>query len=61
MIQIAQGLSEGIGLRLDKANDCIYVADMAGRLWKCDPNGGLKEKLFEGSTYAYTGLAFVKV
>lgn len=30
--QIAQGLGEGIGLRLDKANDCIYVADMAGRL-----------------------------
>ncbi|KAM0722108.1 hypothetical protein Q7P37_001549 [Cladosporium fusiforme] len=57
---IAQGLGEGIGLKLDKGNDCLYVADMAGRLWKCDPKGGLKEKIYGGPTHAYTGLAFVK-
>ena len=58
---IAQGLGEGIGLRLDKANDCLYVTDMAGRLWKCSTNGGLKEKLYEGPTHAYTGVTFYKV
>jgi hypothetical protein len=59
-VQIAQGLGEGIGLKHDKANNCIYVADMAGRLWKCFPEGGLKEKIYEGPTHAYTGLTFVK-
>lgn len=58
--QIAQGLGEGIGLKFDPQNNCVYVADMAGRLWKCDPSGGLKEKIYEGPTHAYTGLAFVK-
>ncbi|EMC91550.1 hypothetical protein BAUCODRAFT_38663 [Baudoinia panamericana UAMH 10762] len=58
---IAQGLGEGIGLKFDRAENCLYVADMAGRLWKCNPDGGLKEKIFEGATHAYTGLSFVKV
>lgn len=58
---IAQGLGEGIGLRLDKANKCLYVADMAGHLWRCSTEGGLKEKLYEGPTDAYTGVAFYKV
>ncbi|KAI1748292.1 3-hydroxyacyl-CoA dehydrogenase [Xylaria castorea] len=57
---LAQGLGEGIGLRLDKANDCLYVADLGGHLWKCSVKGG-KEKLFEGATHAYTGVAFYKV
>ena len=47
-------------MKHDKANNCIYVADMAGRLWKCFPEGGLKEKIYEGPTHAYTGLTFVK-
>ena len=54
---LVQGLGEGIGLRLDKANRCLYVADLGGHLWKCSIDGGLKEKLFEGPTHAYTGLA----
>lgn len=58
---IAQGLGEGIGLRLDKAKKCLYVADMSGHLWKCSSEGGLKEKLYEGPTHAYTGLTFYRV
>jgi DNA-binding beta-propeller fold protein YncE len=58
---IAQGLGEGIGLRLDKANKCLYVADMSGHLWKCSTDYGFKEKLLEGETHAYTGICFYKV
>jgi DNA-binding beta-propeller fold protein YncE len=58
---IAQGLGEGIGLRLDKQKKCLYVADMAGHLWKCSTEYGLKEKIFEGPTHAYTGVCFFKV
>lgn len=58
--QIAQGLGEGIGLKYDVVNECVYVADMAGRLWKCKTDGGLKEKIYEGPTHAYTGLTFLK-
>lgn len=58
---IAQGLGEGIGLRLDKVNRCLYVADMGGHIWKCSTEYGLKEKLYEGPTHAYTGITFYKV
>lgn len=58
---IAQGLGEGIGLRLDRANSCLYVADISGHIWKCSTETGLKQKLFEGPTHAYTGLTFYKV
>ena len=59
---LAQGLGEGIGLRIDRSNKCAYVADMGGHLWKCGLEGGvLKEKLYEGPTHTYTGLTFHKV
>lgn len=57
---IAQGLGEGIGLKLDKANKCLYVADVSGHLWRCSTDVGLKEKLLEGPTHAYTGVCFYK-
>jgi DNA-binding beta-propeller fold protein YncE len=57
---IAQGLGEGIGLRLDKAKSCLYVADMTGHLWKCSTEYGLKEKMLEAPSHAYTGVAFYK-
>ena len=57
---IAQGFGEAIGLRLNKENQCIYVADLAGRLWECGTTPGPKKKLFEAEGHAYTGLTFVK-
>lgn len=57
---LAQGLGEGIGLKLDKLHRCLYVADMTGHLWKCPMDGGLKEKVYEGPTHAYTGITFYR-
>lgn len=57
---IAQGFGEAIGLRLDRSRDRIYVADMAGRLWRCRTTPGPKEKIYESSGHAYTGMALVK-
>lgn len=58
---LAQGLGEGIGLELDKANGCLYVADMGGHVWRCPVDGGaLKGKIYEGPMHAYTGLTFYR-
>ncbi|PNP73372.1 hypothetical protein FNYG_13270 [Fusarium nygamai] len=57
---IAQGFAEAIGLGLDKKRDCIYVADMAGRLWQCETVPGPKKKVFESAGHAYTGLVIVR-
>ena len=57
---IALGFGEAIGLRLDKARQKIYVADICGRLWECGTSPGPKAKIHEEAGHAYTGLAFVK-
>ncbi|KLO97500.1 Uncharacterized protein LW93_3478 [Fusarium fujikuroi] len=57
---IAQGFGEAIGLRLDKKRDCIYVADLAGRLWQCETVPSPKKKIYEFAGHAYTGLAIVR-
>ncbi|KAH7014561.1 uncharacterized protein B0I36DRAFT_338893 [Microdochium trichocladiopsis] len=55
---LAQGFGEAIGLCLDKARRRVYVADMAGRLWDCPMDApGPKEKIYESSGHAYTGIA----
>jgi sugar lactone lactonase YvrE len=57
---IAQGFGEATGLRLDKERECIYVADLAGRLWECGTNPGPKTKIHEAAGHSYTGLAILK-
>lgn len=58
---IALGFGEAIGLRLDKARQKIYVADICGRLWECEAaRPAPKVKIHEEAGHAYTGLAFVK-
>lgn len=54
---VAQNFDEAIGLRLDKANSIIYVADLGGTLWKIQ--GGIKSKVFEDKTNAFTGFALI--
>lgn len=55
---LAEGFAEAIGLALDKSNDCVWVADLAGRVWKCDVHKpAAKEKVYESETSVFTGLA----
>lgn len=58
---IAEGFGEAIGLALDDANDCVWVADLCGRIWRCSKDGGaIKQKIWESDTSApLTGLAIV--
>lgn len=58
---IAQGFGEAIGLRLDKAKDCLYVADLGGRLFSCCTKTFVKDKLFEGKEVSFSGVAFIKI
>ncbi|KAI5360158.1 putative six-bladed beta-propeller, TolB [Septoria linicola] len=55
---LAEGFAEAIGLALDKENECAWVADLAGRVWKCDVRKpAAKQKVFESETSVFTGLA----
>jgi len=58
---IAQSLGEGIGLKFDRQQGCVYVGDLAGRLWKCSVKGGPKERVFENPNHSYTGVALLRV
>lgn len=59
---IAQGFTEAIGLKLDKEMKCIWVADIGGHIWKCNPDrAALKEKVYESEIGAFTGLTFIRV
>ncbi|KXT03668.1 hypothetical protein AC578_5155 [Pseudocercospora eumusae] len=57
---LAEGFAEAIGLALDHSNDCIWVADLGGRVWKCDMHKPAKKvKVYESETSVFTGLAIV--
>ena len=51
-----------LGLKLDKLNDCIYVNDLGGHIWKCDPHRlSFKQKVYESQTSAFTGITLARV
>jgi nucleoside-diphosphate-sugar epimerase len=57
---LAQGFGEAIGLQVDRYNDCVWVADMCGRLWKCGRKGPAKKlKVFEDELAVFGGLAII--
>ncbi|CAK3839968.1 Hypothetical predicted protein [Lecanosticta acicola] len=57
---IAEGFGEAIGLALDRQGGWVWVADLCGRIWKCDANQpGAKEKVYEDETSLLTGLALL--
>lgn len=55
---LAEGFGEAIGLALDKTNGCVWVADLCGRVWRCNADGpAAKKKVFESETSVLTGLS----
>jgi hypothetical protein len=54
---LVEGFAEAIGLSVDHVNDCVWVCDLAGRVWKCDQHKpALKQKVYESETSVFTGL-----
>lgn len=54
---LAEGFAEAIGLSVDNVNECVWVCDLGGRIWKCDPHrAALKTKVYESETSVFTGL-----
>lgn len=55
---LAEGFGEAIGLALDHVNHCVWVADLCGRIWRCDSQKpAAKRKVYESETSVLTGLA----
>ncbi|PPJ51850.1 hypothetical protein CBER1_09573 [Cercospora berteroae] len=55
---LAEGFGEAIGLALDKVHGCAWVADLAGRIWRCDTKKpAAKQKVHEEELAVFTGLA----
>lgn len=55
---LAEGFGEAIGLALDHVNHCVWVADLCGRIWRCDAQKpAAKRKVYESETSVLTGLA----
>lgn len=58
---LAEGFGEAIGLALDESNDCIWVADLCGRIWKCDAHKpAAKQKVYEDESSVLTGLTILR-
>lgn len=54
---LAHGFGEAIGLQVDKRNDCVWVADLCGRIWRCDRKQAAKKiKIFEDDSAVLAGL-----
>ncbi|KAJ5762170.1 Dehydrogenase multihelical [Penicillium nucicola] len=55
---LARHFHEPIGLKLDKVNDLVYVADMGGSLYSVSLADGVKTELIRNDS-CYTGLTLV--
>lgn len=57
---LAEGFGEAIGLALDEKDGGVWVADLCGRIWRCDAHRPVpKKKIFESETSVFTGLALL--
>ncbi|KAE8147145.1 NAD(P)-binding protein [Aspergillus avenaceus] len=54
---ITRNLKEAIGLKLDLQNGHIYLTDLGGSIYRCDLDGGDKEKIHSDDYRAFTGIA----
>ncbi|KAL1962650.1 hypothetical protein VTN77DRAFT_9284 [Rasamsonia byssochlamydoides] len=58
---IAQNFDEPIGIRVDPMTKDIYVSDLGGTIWRCNVDGGDKQKIYEDKSCCFTGLALLYV
>lgn len=58
---IAEGLHEGIGLAIDRANGRAFMADLGGTVWVCALEPGSRLQAIATDLGVLTGLAFVPV
>lgn len=56
---LSRNLNEAIGLKLDLANNSIYITDLGGNLYRCDRDGKHRVKLLSDENRALTGLTIV--
>lgn len=54
-----RNLNEAIGLKLDLANNSIYMTDLGGNLYRCDCDGNHRVKLLSDENRALTGLTII--
>lgn len=54
---LLRNLNEAIGLKLDLANDSIYLTDLGGNVYRCNAKGKQKVKLYSDENRAFTGIA----
>ncbi|KAJ5923334.1 hypothetical protein N7454_008579 [Penicillium verhagenii] len=54
---LLRNLNEAIGLKLDLANDSIYLTDLGGNIYRCNAEGKQKIRLHTDESRAFTGIA----
>ncbi|KAE8318303.1 hypothetical protein BDV41DRAFT_591008 [Aspergillus transmontanensis] len=54
---LLRNLNEAIGLKLDLANNSIYLTDLGGNIYKCNAEGKQKVRLYADENRAFTGIA----
>ncbi|OJJ67793.1 hypothetical protein ASPBRDRAFT_134572 [Aspergillus brasiliensis CBS 101740] len=54
---LLRNLNEAIGLKLDLANNSIYLTDLGGNIYRCNAEGKQKVKLYADENRAFTGIA----
>ncbi|KAJ5172015.1 hypothetical protein N7492_004608 [Penicillium capsulatum] len=54
---LLRNLNEAIGLKLDLANNSIYLTDLGGNIYRCNAKGKQKVRLFADDNRAFTGIA----
>ncbi|RHZ62477.1 uncharacterized protein CDV56_108759 [Aspergillus thermomutatus] len=53
---ISRNLNEAIGLKLDLANDSIYLTDLGGSIYRCNAEGKQRVRLYSDENRALTGI-----
>lgn len=54
---LLRNLNEAIGLKLDLANNSIYLTDLGGNIYRCNAEGKQKVRLYADENRAFTGIA----